>query len=149
MGPSKYASSTCVHLLSISRGQLSERYHVALPSLVSCRISNRVCSSVMQDAVQLGQVLLGRSGLDLCSQRAPPLMVMDLKEPLKRWHCFRQLRVRRQVRSPAICAVDRNLAQKCLRAGSAPCVPRFLHVPKRSCKTGPARRCNSAWPEPE
>ena len=34
---------------------------------VSCRISNRVCSSVMQDAVQLGQVLLGRSGLDLAA----------------------------------------------------------------------------------
>ena len=34
---------------------------------VSCMISNRVCSSVMQDAVQLGQVLLGRSGLDLAA----------------------------------------------------------------------------------
>ena len=34
---------------------------------VSCRISNRVCSSVMQDAVQLGQVLLGRSGLHLAA----------------------------------------------------------------------------------
>ena len=36
---------------------------------VSCRISTRVCSSVMQDAVQLGQVLLGRSGLDLAANQ--------------------------------------------------------------------------------
>ncbi len=61
---------------------------------------------------------------------------------------IKQLGVRPQVRSAATCTVDRNLAQRCLRAEAAQSAPQSVHVSHRSCIARLERRRCAAWPEP-
>jgi len=101
-------------LCAPARRQLSALVSAA-PSCLAvsliCRITSALCSSKMQDAVQLGHVHLG--GQTPTLQPRSHLIDRDgLERATEWWHCIRRLRIRGQVPSAAVCTVDRNLAQK-------------------------------------
>ncbi len=70
----------------------------------------------MQHAVRSGHVHLGGQAPTL--QPRSNLIDRDgLQRATEWWHCIRQLRIRGQVPSAAICTADRNLAHKDLATG--------------------------------